>query len=128
MPSSTEPVSLVESARDRLPIDTLVLDKERRERVVVLIPADVELPFVYRSNFGYAYENMTAVRLELTVGPGETREQVHVIGKVELMDLPPRPRGTPMEVVLDHRGHELIARLTDVETRATEEKTIPMPQ
>jgi molecular chaperone DnaK (HSP70) len=116
MTSSVEP--------PRLPIGIIVLDKERRERVVVLIPADIELPFVYRSNFGYAYENMTAVRLELTVGPGETREEVRVIGKVELTGLPPRPRGTPIEVVLDHRGDELIARIMDVETGAAEEKTL----
>lgn len=107
-----------------MPVGIIVLDKERKERVVVLIPADIRLPFEYRSKFAYAYENMTAVRLELTVGLGETREEVRVIGKVELTGLAPRPRGTPIEVVLDHRGNVLVATLTDVESGITAQQTM----
>lgn len=110
--------------RPRLPIGTLVLDKDRTERVVELIPAGVALPFTYRGTFCFAYENMTALRLELTAGPGTTRDEVLVIGKVELTALGPQPRGSLIEVVLEHHGGVIDVRLTAVEAGVTREASI----
>src|SRR3712207_5490650 len=90
--------------RHRLPIGAIVLDKDRKERVAVLLPEDTPLPCERTVRFAYAYQGMTAVRLELTVGPGQTREEVRVFGRLELTGLPPQARGTPIEVTLDHRG------------------------
>jgi molecular chaperone DnaK len=81
------------------PLGIIVLDRDRAERVVELIPEGTRLPYEFRGRFAYAYENMTAVRVEITEGTGVRRDEVTVIGVVELTGLPPRPRGTPIEVV-----------------------------
>ncbi|MCB9699118.1 MAG: hypothetical protein H6738_20215 [Alphaproteobacteria bacterium] len=100
----------------RLPIGVVVLDAERRERVVELIPETARLPHVHRQRFAFAYPGMTAVRLEITVGRGERRDQVVSIGVVELVGVPPGQRGAALELVLDHRGDALFAALTDVDS------------
>ena len=62
---------------------------------------------------------MTAVRVEVTEGAGKTREQVAVIGKVELTGLPPRPRGTPIEVIYNYGIDQILTvQVVDVETGA----------
>jgi hypothetical protein len=104
-----------------LPIGAIILDKDRKERVVTLIPADVQLPCELCLRFASAYVNMTAVRLELTVGPGQTREEVHVFGKLELTGLQPLRQGSPLEVRLQHRGGTLRVRLTDVASGTSRE-------
>jgi hypothetical protein len=114
------PVASPEAA-PKLPIGAIVLDKDRLERVVTLIPADVQLPCELCLRFASAYVNMTAVRLELTVGPGDTRAEVTVLGKVELTGLAPLPQGSPLEVTLQHQGDTLRVRLTDVASGTSRE-------
>lgn len=98
-------------------IGIIALDRQRQERVVELIPAGAELPYRFRGRFVYAYPNMTAVRVEVTEGGGAERDDTNVIGVVELNDLPPRPRGTPIEVVyLLGRDQILQVRVEDVVT------------
>jgi molecular chaperone DnaK len=95
----------------------IVLDRTRQERVVELIPEGTPLPHEYRGRFAYAYENMTAVRVEVTEGVGSTRDQVSVIGKVELTGLPPRPKGTPIEVVYTYSIDQILGvQVVDVES------------
>ncbi|MCB9678413.1 MAG: Hsp70 family protein [Alphaproteobacteria bacterium] len=102
------------------PLGIIVLDKQRRERVVELIPEGTKLPYEFRGRFAYAYENMTAVRVEVTEGTGEYRDEVTVIGKVELTGLPPRPRGTPIEVIYSYGVNQILkVQVVDVETGIT---------
>ncbi len=99
------------------PLGIIVLDKQRNERVVELIPESTRLPYEFRGRFAYAYENMTAVRVEVTEGTGEYRDEVTVIGKVELTGLPPRPRGTPIEVIYSYGVDQILkVQVVDVET------------
>ncbi|MCB9697824.1 MAG: Hsp70 family protein [Alphaproteobacteria bacterium] len=99
------------------PLGIIVLDKNRQERVVELIPERTRLPYEYKGRFAYAYENMTAVRVEVTEGAGATRDEVTVIGKVELTGLPPRPRGTPIEIFYSYGVDQILnVRVVDVES------------
>lgn len=95
----------------------IALDRQRRERVVELIPAGSTIPVEVTRNFAYARANMTGVRVEVTEGVGTRRQDVEVIGVVELRGLPPRPPGTPIEVTYRY-GDDQILRVAvrDVET------------
>jgi molecular chaperone DnaK (HSP70) len=98
-----------------LTLGMLVLQADRAERVVELIPAGTPLPARFRGRFVYAYDNMTSVRVEVTEGRGNTREQVRVIGTVALTGLPPRPRGTPIEVTYLYGEDQILAvEVTDL--------------
>lgn len=99
------------------PLGIIVLTKDRRERVVELIPEGTRLPHEFKGRFAYAYENMTAVRVEVTEGHGTSRDEVAVIGKVELTDLPPRPKGTPIDVYYAYGVDQILSvRVVDVQT------------
>ncbi|MDP2313012.1 MAG: Hsp70 family protein [Pseudomonadota bacterium] len=107
------------------PLGIVVLDSALRERIVSLIPQFTPLPCEKRGRFAYAYDGMTAVRVEVTEGVGELRDEVTVIGEVILDDLPPRPRGTPIEVVYRYTLNQILeVDVTDVETRQTRRATI----
>jgi molecular chaperone DnaK len=107
------------------PLGIIVLDKNRQERVVELIPERTRLPHVYKGRFAYAYENMTAVRVEVTEGAGGNRDEVTVIGKVELTGLPPRPRGTPIEVLYRYGVDQILkVQVVDVESGVSREVAI----
>lgn len=120
MPTETDndglPPVTIEDATTH-PLGIIVLDKNRQERVVELISEGTKLPYEFRGRFAYAYENMTAVRVEITEGVGTTRDQVTVIGKVELTGLPPRPRGTPIEVIYSYGVDQILkVEVVDVES------------
>ncbi len=107
------------------PLGIVVLDSALRERIVPLIPAFTPLPCEKRGRFAYAQDGMTAVRVEVTEGVGESRDEVTVIGEVILDNLPPRPRGTPIEVVYRYTLNQILeVDVTDVETRQTRRATI----
>ena len=102
------------------PLGIVVLDGTLKERIVNLIPEFTPLPCDKRGRFAYAYDNMTAVRVEIVEGHGEYRDEVVVIGEVMLDNLPPRPRGTPIEVVYRYTVNQILeVDVTDVETRQT---------
>lgn len=102
------------------PLGIIVLDRNHEERVVELIPEGTRLPWEFRGRFAYAYENMTAVRVEVTEGAGTRRDEVTVIGRVELTGLPPRPRGTPIEVVYSYGIDQILSvQVIDVESGAS---------
>jgi len=99
------------------PLGIIVLDKKRQERVVELIAEGTKLPYEFKGRFAYAYENMTAVRVEVTEGAGGYRDEVTVIGKVELTGLPPRPRGTPIEVIYRYGVDQILkVEVVDVQS------------
>jgi molecular chaperone DnaK (HSP70) len=107
------------------PLGIIVLDKERRERVVELIPEGTRLPHQFKGRFAYAYDNMTAVRVEVTEGVGTTRDEVTVIGKVELTGLPPRPRGTEIQVLYLYGVDQILrVQVVDVESGVKREVDI----
>jgi len=103
----------------------VVLDHARRERVVQLIPEGTRLPYEMKKKFKYAFEGMTAVRVEVTEGTGQTRDEVTVIGKVELTGLPPRPVGTPIEVTYRYGVDQILeVQVADLDTGASREVQI----
>lgn len=100
------------------PLGIVVLDRRHRERVVTLIPKSTAVPCEKKGRFAYAYDNMTAVRVEVTEGAGSSRDEVKVIGEVVLEDLPPRPKGTPIDVVYRYGVNQILEiDIVDVETR-----------
>ncbi len=107
------------------PLGIVVLDTSLRERVVPLIPQFTPLPCERRGRFAYAYDGMTGVRVEVTEGVGEDRAEVTVIGEVILDNLPPRPRGTAIEVVYRYTINQILeVDVTDLETREAQRATI----
>ena len=75
----------------------------------------------------YAYDDMTAVRVEVTEGVGASRDEVTVIGEVILDNLPPRPRGTPIEVVYRYTVNQILeVDVTDIETRVSRRARIAL--
>lgn len=99
------------------PLGIVVLDRNLQERVVPLIPQYTPLPCERRGRFAYAYDGMTAVRVEITEGHGSSRDEVQVIGEVILDELPPRPKGTPIEVTYRYTANQILeVDVTDLET------------
>ncbi|HCH66381.1 MAG: hypothetical protein CL927_01700 [Deltaproteobacteria bacterium] len=90
------------------PLGIIVLNRHHQERVYTLIPEATPVPCEKSGRFAYAYDNMTAIRVEVTEGVGKTRDQVKVIGEVVLEDLPPRPRGTPIQVVYRYNLNQML--------------------
>jgi molecular chaperone DnaK len=90
------------------PLGIIVLDRNHQERVYTLIPEATAVPCEKSGRFAYAYDNMTAIRVEVTEGAGQSRDAVKVIGEVVLEDLPPRPRGTPIQVVYRYNINQIL--------------------
>ncbi len=102
------------------PLGIVVLDKDLNERVVNLIPPSTPVPCEKRGRFAYAYDNMTAVRVEVTEGTGSSRDEVKVVGEVILENLPPRPRGTAIDVIYRYNVNQILeVDVIDVETKVT---------
>lgn len=100
------------------PLGMVVLDRNHQERVVTLIPKSTSVPCEKKGRFAYAYDNMTAVRVEVTEGAGTSRDDIKVIGEVILEDLPPRPKGTPIDVVYRYGVNQILEiDIVDVESR-----------
>ncbi|MCB9664184.1 MAG: Hsp70 family protein [Alphaproteobacteria bacterium] len=95
----------------------IALDRERQERVIRLIPKGTPVPCEVKGRFTYAYEGMTGVRVEVTEGDGAARDEVTVIGVVELRGLPPRPVGTPIEIIYRYGEDRILqVQVLDVDT------------
>ncbi len=110
------PVQVVDATSH--PLGIVVLDRAHKERVVTLIPKATAVPCEKRGRFAYAYDNMTAVRVEVTEGAGSSRDEVKVIGEVILDDLPPRPKGTPIDVIYRYGLNQILEiDIVDVETK-----------
>ena len=109
-----QPVKVTDASTHSLGI--VVLDAQNNERVVKLIPESTPLPAEKRGRFAYAYDNMTAVRVEVTEGEGTNRQEVT---EVVLDKLPPRVRGTPIDVIYRYTENQILeVDVIDVETRA----------
>ncbi|MEL6349171.1 MAG: Hsp70 family protein [Myxococcota bacterium] len=99
------------------PLGIIVLDRSHQERVLTLIRAATPVPCEKSKRFGYAYDNTTAVRVEVTEGTGRTRDEVEVVGEVILHDLPPRAKGTPLEVVYRYDVNQILeVYVIDIQT------------
>jgi molecular chaperone DnaK len=107
------------------PLGIIALEPSMEERVVNLIPEGSPLPVERMGRFAYAFDNMTAVRVEVTEGQGTRRDEVMVIGELILADLPPRARGTRIDVIYRYRlDQTLEVDIIDVETRISRHATI----
>jgi molecular chaperone DnaK len=102
------------------PLGVIALDANLNEMVVTLIEQATPVPCECRGRFAYAYDDMTAVQVEVTEGHGTNRDEVFVVGQIVLEDLPPRPRGTPIDVVYRYNLNQILeVDVVDVETGST---------
>jgi molecular chaperone DnaK len=84
---------------------------------VMLIDKATPVPCERKGRFAYAYDGMTAVQVEVTEGAGNNRDEVFVVGQIVLEDLPPRPRGTPIDVTYRYNVNQILeVDVVDVET------------
>lgn len=114
MDSTSDPEPLAASVAVSTPeVGIIVLDSDRREVVLCLIGAEVPLPCTTERQFGFAYDGMTAVRFELTAGPGLRREDVLVVGKLEMTGLPRRQRRDPVLLSVTRTSTSIRAVFTD---------------
>jgi molecular chaperone DnaK len=96
---------------------TLVVDE--------MIPEQTTIPFTVEREFGYAEDNQTSVCVKVTEGRGKTPDEVDIIGKTQLNDLPPRPKHTPIKVSYTfNRDKTLDVEVTDVETKKTRQEKV----
>jgi len=103
-------------------IGIIILDEKGNEAVKEMIPEQTGIPYRVEEDFGYAYDNMTSVMAEVTEGKGYVRDEVCVIGKILLENLPPRPKGTPIKVGYTYnRDKTLDIEVIDVETNNMKE-------
>ena len=99
------------------PLGMIVLDRQHQERVLTLIGASTPVPCEKRKRLGYAYNNTTAVRVEVTEGTGNKRDEVKVVGEVILENLPARSKGSPLEVLYRYNVNQILeVYIIDVET------------
>ena len=100
------------------PLGVIALDADLNEMVVTLIEQATPVPCECKGRFAYAYDDMTAVQVEVTEGNGTNRDEVFVVGQIVLEDLPPRPRGTPIDVVYRYNMNQILeVDVVDVETQ-----------
>jgi molecular chaperone DnaK (HSP70) len=101
------------------PLGVIALGEDLSPMVATLIPAATTVPCERRGRFAYAYDGLTAVQVEICEGHGSQPEDVRVIGQVILANLPPRPRGTPIDVIYRYTvDARLEVDVLDVETGA----------
>ncbi len=99
------------------PLGVIALDSDLNEMIVTIIDKATPVPAERRGRFAYAYDGMTAVQVEVTEGAGQHRDEVFVVGQIVLEDLPPRPRGTPIDVIYRYNVNQILeVDVIDVET------------
>jgi len=109
------------------PLGMVVLDRQHNERITTIIPEATPIPCEVSRRFAYAYDGMTAVRVEVTEGAGSSRDDVSVIGEVRLQGLPPRPQGTPLEVAFRYtEDSTLEVDVVDLDTGARDRGKIDL--
>jgi molecular chaperone DnaK len=103
------------------PLGVIALDSDLNEMVVTIIEKTTPVPAECHGRFAYAYDGMTAVQVEVTEGAGSNRDEVFVVGAIVLEDLPPRPRGTPIDVIYRYNVNQILeVDVVDVETRTVQ--------
>lgn len=97
------------------PIGIILLDGRGEEPVVELIAAGTTLPCTVSRRF--THRGVGAVVVEVTEGAGARGEDVHVIARCELPDLPPRTGGAVLEIVGTYSVDQTLeVEVVDVET------------
>ena len=105
----------------------VIYDADLQERILPIIPEGAPIPTVERGRFAYAYDDMTSVQLEVVEGSGQRRSEVRLLGKLVLDELPPRPRGTPIDVIYRYtRSRVLQVEFIDVETGVSRRATLAL--
>ncbi len=103
------------------PLGVIALDGDLNEMIVTIIDKATPVPAERKGRFAYAYDGMTAVQVEVTEGAGTNRDEVFVVGQIILDDLPPRPRGTPIDVVYRYNMNQILeVDVVDVETKTAQ--------
>ena len=103
------------------PLGVIALDADLNEMIVTIIDKTTPVPAERQGRFAYAYDGMTAVQVEVTEGAGSQRDEVFVVGQIVLDDLPPRPRGTPIDVVYRYNMNQILeVDVVDVETQTVQ--------
>ena len=95
----------------------ITINEEEKEVVYEMIAEQTVIPCRIEEEFSYAHDNQTAINAEITEGSGRVRDEVSIVGKVLLENLPPRRKGTPIKVVFVYnRDKTLDVEVIDVET------------
>ena len=103
------------------PLGVIALDSDLNEMIVTIIDKATPVPAERQGRFAYAYDGMTAVQVEVTEGAGSNRDEVFVVGQIVLDDLPPRPRGTPIDVIYRYNVNQILeVDVVDVETQTAQ--------
>ena len=103
------------------PLGVVALDSDLNEMIVMIIDKSTPVPAECHGRFAYAYDGMTAVQVEVTEGAGTNRDEVFVVGQIILEDLPPRPRGTPIDVIYRYNVNQILeVDVVDVETQSAQ--------
>jgi len=103
-------------------IGIIVLDENGDEVVQEMIKEQTFIPVSVEDEFGYAHDNQTSVKAEVTEGRGHIRDDVRVIGNVILENLPPRQKGTPIKVIYTYnKDKTLDIEVIDIDTGQNQE-------
>ncbi|KHK00220.1 Hsp70 family protein [Desulfovibrio sp. TomC] len=98
-------------------LGVILLDNNFAEYVHEMISEQTDIPHIVKDTFHYAYDQQTSVKVEITEGFGKKRDDVALIGEVILDKLPPRPKGTPLEVLYKYNINKTLdVEIVDVET------------
>ena len=82
---------------------------------------------ITQGRFSYPYDHMKALRLEVTEGPGDRRDEVRVVAEVLIDDLPPHKRGTHLDVVYRYDINQILTvDVVDVESQTTRGATVDL--
>jgi len=103
-------------------------DSKTGRDVVEIIPEQTAIPFkVSRSDFTYSEDNQTGVCVEITEGKGSKKDDVSIIGKIELHNLPPRKKGDIINITYTMTRDKIIEiEVKDVDTGKMQKGTVKL--
>ena len=99
----------------------VVMLPDGTERNVIMIPEQTELPCTVTKVFGTAEDNQVSVDISIVEGESEDPEDCTEIGTLVISDLPPRPKGSKVQVsyMYNEDGRiEIVAKDVDTGTEA----------
>jgi molecular chaperone DnaK len=102
----------------------VVMLPDGSERNVIMIPEQTELPAKVTKVFGTAEDNQVSVDISIVEGESEDPEDCTEIGTLVISDLPPRPKGSKVQVsyMYNEDGRiEILAKDVDTGSEARAE-------
>lgn len=111
----SKPIKVVECVAKSLGVITH--DADLKEFVFEMIPEQKIIPFKKSDEFYYIEDRQTGVKVEITEGQGQIRDDVTVIGVVELKNLPARKKGDKLTIEYNYNQNKILeVVVVDLET------------